>query len=69
MIVLWAPEAAQDRDDIMDYIAADNLSAALRMDQLFGEAAAPDMIQNQKEKRGGALLVLMFYSSRAESFS
>lgn len=40
MIVLWAPEAEQDRVDIMDYIAADNPSAALRMDQLFGEAAA-----------------------------
>ena len=40
MIVLWAPEAEQDRADIMDYIAADSPSAAIRMDQLFGEAAA-----------------------------
>ena len=40
MIVLWAPEAEQDRADIMDYIAADSPSAAIRMDLLFGEAAS-----------------------------
>lgn len=40
MIVFWAPEAEQDRADIMDYIAADNPSAAIHMDQLFGEAAS-----------------------------
>jgi toxin ParE1/3/4 len=40
VIVLWAPEAEQDRADIMDYIAADSPSAAIRMDLLFGEAAS-----------------------------
>ncbi|MFC6197775.1 type II toxin-antitoxin system RelE/ParE family toxin [Ponticaulis profundi] len=40
MIVIWTPEAEQDRADIMDFIAADSPSAAIHMDQLFGEAAA-----------------------------
>jgi len=40
VIVLWAPEAEQDRADIMDHIAADSPSAAIRMDLLFGEAAS-----------------------------
>jgi len=40
VIVFWAPEAEQDRADIMNYIATDNPSAAIRMDQLFGEAAS-----------------------------
>lgn len=40
MIVIWTPEAEQDRTDIWDYIASDNPSAAARMDALFGEAAA-----------------------------
>jgi toxin ParE1/3/4 len=38
--VVWTPEAQQDRADIWDYIAADNLNAAVRMDQLFSDAAA-----------------------------
>lgn len=40
VIVVWAPEAEQDRADIWDYIAADNPSAAVRMDELFSDAAA-----------------------------
>lgn len=40
MIVVWTPEAEQDRADIWDYIAADNPGAAVRMDELFSEAAA-----------------------------
>lgn len=40
MIVVWTPEAEQDRADIWDYIAADNPGAAVRMDQLFSDAAA-----------------------------
>ena len=40
MIVFWTPEAEQDRTDIWDYIAADNLYAAVRMDEIFGRAAA-----------------------------
>ncbi|KAF1719312.1 type II toxin-antitoxin system mRNA interferase toxin, RelE/StbE family [Pseudoxanthomonas wuyuanensis] len=40
MRVLWTPEAEQDRDTIWDAIAADNPPAAVRMDQLFSQAAA-----------------------------
>lgn len=39
MIVIWTPEAEQDRADIWDYIAADNPVAAVRMDELFSDAA------------------------------
>jgi addiction module RelE/StbE family toxin len=35
--VLWTPEAEQDRDDVWDYIATDNVAAAARMDALFGD--------------------------------
>ena len=38
-MVVWAPEAQQDRTDVWDYIAADNPRAAARMDELFNEAA------------------------------
>lgn len=40
MIVIWTPEAEQDRLDIWDYIAADNPDAAIGIDTLFSEAAA-----------------------------
>ena len=40
MRVVWTPEAQQDRFDIWAYIATDNQSAAARMDELFGAAAA-----------------------------
>ncbi|VWC46150.1 plasmid stabilization system protein [Burkholderia arboris] len=40
MRIIWTPEAEQDRDDVRDYIAADNPRAAARMDQLFSDAAA-----------------------------
>jgi addiction module RelE/StbE family toxin len=40
VIVVWTPEAERDRTDIWDYIAADNLGAAVRMDALFSDAAA-----------------------------
>ncbi|MBK8067601.1 MAG: type II toxin-antitoxin system RelE/ParE family toxin [Rhodanobacteraceae bacterium] len=39
MKVVWTPEAEQDRGDIWDIIAADDLTAAVRMDQLFTDAA------------------------------
>jgi len=38
--VFWTPEAEQDRTDIWVHIAADNLRAAVRMDELFSDAAA-----------------------------
>lgn len=40
MIVVWTPEAERDRIDIWDYVAADNPDAAVRMDELFSDAAA-----------------------------
>ena len=40
MKVVWTPEALQDRIDIWDYIASDNPTAALKMDELFSCAAA-----------------------------
>jgi len=40
VIVVWTPEAEQDRADIWNYIAADNPGAAVRMDELFRDAAA-----------------------------
>jgi len=38
--VVWTPEAELDRANVLDYIAADNVQAAVRMDELFSEAAA-----------------------------
>jgi addiction module RelE/StbE family toxin len=38
--VRWASQAEQDRADVMSYIAADNVRAAIAMDELFGAAAA-----------------------------
>lgn len=37
MRVIWTPEAEQDRANVWDYIAADNLHAAARMDELFSD--------------------------------
>ncbi|CAM2176120.1 putative toxin Y4kP [Paraburkholderia sacchari] len=39
MELFWTPEAIQDRDDIYDYIEADNPAAALDLDELFEEKA------------------------------
>jgi addiction module RelE/StbE family toxin len=40
MKVFWASAAEQDRADIIDYIGQDNPLAAIRMDDLFAEAAS-----------------------------
>ena len=40
MKIRWIAAARQDRADIVDYIAAENPRAALKMDELFSEAAA-----------------------------
>lgn len=40
MIVLWTPEAEQDRIDIWDYIATDNPLAAAELDIHFSDAAS-----------------------------
>ena len=40
MRVVWTPEAQQDRLNVWNYIAADNPSAAVKMDALFSVTAA-----------------------------
>ena len=39
MELFWTPEATQDREEIYDYIEADNPAAALALDELFAEKA------------------------------
>jgi addiction module RelE/StbE family toxin len=39
MKLFWTLEAIQDRDDIYEYIEADNPAAALALDGLFAEKA------------------------------
>ena len=39
MELFWTPEATQDRDEIYEYIEADNPAAALVLDELFAEKA------------------------------
>jgi addiction module RelE/StbE family toxin len=52
VIVVWTPEAEQDRADIWDYIAADNPVAAVRMDALFSDAAARLTIHPEMGRMG-----------------
>jgi len=40
MRVVWTPEAEQDRDEVWEYICADSVAAAARMDELFSNAVA-----------------------------
>lgn len=40
MKVIWTQEAELDRDDVLDFIALDNVAAAIQMDELFSDAAA-----------------------------
>lgn len=40
MELFWTPEAIQDREEIYDYIEADNPLAALALDELISEKAA-----------------------------
>ncbi|WP_018079272.1 type II toxin-antitoxin system RelE/ParE family toxin [Thiobacillus denitrificans] len=40
MKLFWTLEAIQDRDEIYDYIEADNPAAALAIDELFSEKAS-----------------------------
>ena len=39
MELFWTPEATQDREEIYDYIEADNPAAALALDELLAEKA------------------------------
>ncbi len=54
MRVLWTPEAEQDRDDVRNYIVADNPRAASRMDQLFSDAASK-LAEHPKLGRAGKI--------------
>jgi addiction module RelE/StbE family toxin len=38
--IFWTPEATQDRSEIWNYIAAENPSAAVQIDELFSKAVA-----------------------------
>lgn len=40
MKVIWTQEAELDRDDVLEFIALDNVAAAIQMDELFSDAAA-----------------------------
>lgn len=40
MKVRWTHQAEQDRIDIMEHVAEDNIHAAIAMDELFGDSAA-----------------------------
>ena len=40
MKIIWTKNAVQDRDDIWDYLHAENPKAALEMDRRFTEAAS-----------------------------
>ena len=39
MPLFWTPESIQDREDIYDFIEADNPTAALELDEMFSEKA------------------------------
>lgn len=52
MRVTWTPEAEQDRADIWDYIAADDLGAAASLDALFDETAARLSTHPEMGKQG-----------------
>jgi len=39
MPLFWTPESIQDREDIYDFIEADNPAAALDLDEMFSEKA------------------------------
>ena len=54
MKVIWTPEAEQDRDDIWLHVAADNLRAAARLDELFSDAAAR-LVDHPKLGRPGKI--------------
>ena len=43
MRVIWTPEALQDRLDIWDHIAVENLQAAAQLDKRFSQAVSPLM--------------------------
>lgn len=44
MKLFWTSEAIQDRDEIYNYIEADNLVAALTLDEQFSEKSSSSVI-------------------------
>ncbi len=54
MRVVWTEAAKQDRTEILDYIAADNRSAAARMNRAFREAAG-NLAEHPKMGKEGEL--------------
>ncbi len=52
MIVVWTPEAEQDRAEIWNYLAADNPGAAVCLDTLFSDVAARLGVHPKIGKRG-----------------
>lgn len=38
MLMVWTPEAVNDRESIYDYIESENPVAALKLDELFVES-------------------------------
>ena len=46
----WAPLAIADRESIFDYIAPENLDAALALDELFERKAA---LRSRHARTGG----------------
>jgi len=52
MKIIWTPDAEFDRNNIYDYIAADSLRAAGRMNTLFANAANSLSIFPERGKPG-----------------
>ena len=54
MAVIWNEAALDDRDAIMDYIAADNPAAAIKLDDEF-EAKAEHAAENPRTYKPGRM--------------
>lgn len=52
MELFWTTEAIQDRDNIYDYIEADNPAAALALDELIAQKAAQLVAHPLSGKQG-----------------
>ena len=52
MRLLWSAKARQRRDEIFDYIAADNPAAALWLDEQFSQAAKRIMVFPLSGRKG-----------------
>lgn len=52
MKVIWTLEAEQDRFDVWNYMATENPNAAVRMDELFSDAATRLEVHPNLDKPG-----------------